>query len=82
MQPAPTVDDLLLLIHRLSPAQQAQLFARLSAEIASLVQQLPQTPPPSRSLQGLWENDHPPITEDDIAAARHDMWGNFPRDDI
>jgi uncharacterized protein YhdP len=82
MQPAPTVDDLLLLIHRLPPAQQAQLFARLSAEIASLVQQMTQTPPPSRSLQGLWEHDHPPISAEDIAAARQDMWGDFPRDDI
>jgi hypothetical protein len=27
-------------------------------------------------LGGLWK-DLPPITEEDIAQARHEMWGNF-----
>jgi hypothetical protein len=82
MQQAPSVDDLLTLIHQLSPPQQAQLFARLSAEIANLVQQITQASPSSRSLQGLWEHDHAPISADEIDAARQEMWGNFPRDDI
>ncbi len=82
MQQAPSVDDLLMLIHRLSPSQQAQLFARLSAEIADLVQQMTQSSPTSRSLQGLWEHDHAPISPEEIDAARQEMWENFPRDDI
>jgi EAL domain-containing protein (putative c-di-GMP-specific phosphodiesterase class I) len=33
-----------------------------------------------RSLLGLWEDLNIHITEEDIAEARREMWGNFPRD--
>jgi Protein of unknown function (DUF2281) len=35
---------------------------------------------PRRSPKGLWANLNTDITEADIAQARQDMWGNFPRD--
>jgi len=35
---------------------------------------------PLRSLEGLLEDLHVEITEEDIAEARREMWGNFPRD--
>jgi mRNA-degrading endonuclease RelE of RelBE toxin-antitoxin system len=35
---------------------------------------------PRRSLRGLWANLNINITEEDIAQARREMWGNFPRD--
>jgi len=35
---------------------------------------------PLRSLRGLWKNLNFHITEEDIAEARREMWGNFPRD--
>lgn len=35
---------------------------------------------PLRSLEGLWADLDINITEEDIAEARHEMWGNFPRD--
>jgi hypothetical protein len=35
---------------------------------------------PRRSLLGLWEDLDIHITEEDIAEARREMWGNFPRD--
>ncbi len=35
---------------------------------------------PLRSLEGLWEDLDIDITEEDIAEARREMWGNFPRD--
>jgi hypothetical protein len=36
---------------------------------------------PRRSLEGLWSGlNTEPITEEDIAEARQEMWGNFPRD--
>jgi Protein of unknown function (DUF2281) len=35
---------------------------------------------PRRSLLGLWSDLNIRITEDDIAEARREMWGNFPRD--
>jgi hypothetical protein len=35
---------------------------------------------PRRSLHGLWADLNIHITEEDIAEARREMWGNFPRD--
>ena len=35
---------------------------------------------PRRSLLGLWADLNVHITEEDIAEARKEMWGNFPRD--
>ena len=35
---------------------------------------------PLRSLRGLWANLNVNITEEDIAEARHEMWGSFPRE--
>ena len=83
MLPSPTIEDVLTLAHRLSPAEQATLLARLSADIAAFLQSSP--PPPvasNRSLWGLWANDHLSISAEEIDEARREMWGNFPRDDI
>jgi hypothetical protein len=35
---------------------------------------------PLRSLEGIWEDLDIDITKEDIAEARREMWGNFPRD--
>lgn len=35
---------------------------------------------PRRSLLGLWADLGFEVTEEDIAQARREMWGNFPRD--
>jgi len=35
---------------------------------------------PLRSLEGLWADLDIHITEEDIAEARREMWGSFPRD--
>jgi len=35
---------------------------------------------PRRSLLGLWADLNVHVTEEDIAQARREMWGNFPRD--
>lgn len=35
-----------------------------------------------RSLKGLWADLGVHITEQDIAEARREMWGNFPREDV
>jgi hypothetical protein len=35
---------------------------------------------PRRSLLGLWADLNTNITKEDIAQARREMWGNFPRD--
>ncbi|MGB2622431.1 MAG: DUF2281 domain-containing protein [Candidatus Acidiferrum sp.] len=36
--------------------------------------------PPLKSLRGLWKDLNFHVTEEDIAEARREMWGNFPRD--
>jgi hypothetical protein len=35
---------------------------------------------PLRSALGLWADLNFHVTEEDIAEARREMWGNFPRD--
>jgi hypothetical protein len=35
---------------------------------------------PLQSLEGLWAHLPIKITDEDIAEARREMWGNFPRD--
>ena len=35
---------------------------------------------PRRSLEGLWADLDVHVTEEDIAEARKEMWGNFPRE--
>ena len=35
---------------------------------------------PLKGLQGLWADLGVKVTEADIADARREMWGNFPRD--
>jgi hypothetical protein len=35
---------------------------------------------PRRSLRGLWKDLNVDITEEEIAEARWEVWGNFPRD--
>lgn len=35
---------------------------------------------PLRSLLGLWSDLDFHVTEEDIAEARREMWGSFPRD--
>ena len=35
---------------------------------------------PLRSVEGLWADLGIDITEEDIAEARREMWGNFPRE--
>ena len=37
---------------------------------------------PLRSVKGLWADLDIEITEEDIAQARKEMWGNFPKEDI
>lgn len=66
--------ELLQQVKQLPPREQL-LFAEQI--LAGLVQQMPskQQPKPLQSLLGLWEGFT--VTEEDIAEARREMWGNF-----
>ena len=35
-----------------------------------------------KSVKGMWNNLDIDITEEEIAQARQEMWGNFPREDF
>jgi hypothetical protein len=52
-------------------------------EVLDFVDQLKETNGPKKplkSLLGLWKDLNFHVTEEDIAEARREMWGNFPRD--
>ena len=53
-------------------------------EVLSFVESLlsPPGPKPLRGSLGLWTPFQADITEEEIAEARREMWGTFPRDDI
>ena len=69
-------EQLLEKLRGLSPDKQQQ-------EVLSFAQSLSKNEGPKkplRSLEGLWADLNIQITEEDIAEARREMWGNFPRD--
>ncbi len=51
-------------------------------EVLEFVQLLNEksTPKPRKSLKGLWVNLNFDITEEEIAEAKREMWGNFLKD--
>ncbi len=54
-------------------------------EVLNFVESLQQKSEPKRprwSLMGLWADLDMRVTDEDIAEARHEMWGNFPREDF
>jgi len=61
----------------LTPDQQREVM-----EFVESLQKGSPEPSPRRSLMGLFADLNVHITEDDIAEARREMWGNFPREDI
>lgn len=71
--------ELLHQVKQLPPREQL-LFAEQI--LAGLVHQMPpqQPPKPLKPLLGLWQGFT--VTEDDIAEARREMWGNFGERDF
>ena len=60
----------------LTPAQQQEVIELLDALART------NAGTPRRSLMGMFSDLNIHVTEEDIAAARREMWGNFPREDI
>ncbi len=68
-----TLDQVLNLAEQLSARDKVRLIERIAPQVAEA---LPTQPvKPLRSLYGLWRGFT--ITEEDIAAAWREMWGNF-----
>jgi hypothetical protein len=61
----------------LTPDQQREVM-----EFVETLQKTSAQPRRRRSLMGLFSDLNIHISEEDIAEARREMWGNFPREDI
>jgi hypothetical protein len=69
------VEQVLEKLRDLSPEEQKQVL-----DFVRSLKEKDGGKPPLRSLRGLWKGLNINVTEDDIAEARREMWGNFPRD--
>ena len=73
-----TLEEVLELAEQLSPLDKLRLIERITPQIEQAW--VATQPAPRESLYGLWKGLN--ITDEDIAEARREMWGNFPREDI
>lgn len=64
-------------LRELPPNQQQEVL-----NFAEFLQQKNILKRPLKSVKGMWVHLDMDITEEDIAQARKEMWGNFPRGDI
>jgi hypothetical protein len=79
MENAITLNEVWPLVQRLSSIDKLRLIERIAPQLERELRTTRATPPP-QPLRGMWQGLD--ITEEDIAEARQEMWGNFPRDDI
>ncbi|MGH9795362.1 MAG: hypothetical protein ACRD5G_11355 [Candidatus Acidiferrales bacterium] len=71
-----TIEEMVLeKLRELPPEKQKEVL-----EFAESLKKTNGPPKSLRSLEGLWADLDINITEEDIAEARREMWGNFPRD--
>jgi hypothetical protein len=78
MERVVTLEEALDLVKQLSPLDKARLIERIVPDIEREL--MAAQPTPRKSLRGLWRGLD--ITAEEIAEARQEMWGNFPREDI
>ena len=78
MGPPVTLNEVLSLANQLSPVDKARLIQQIAPQIEQAL--VTTRAGPRKSLRGLWRGLS--ITEEDIAAARREMWGSFPRNDV
>jgi hypothetical protein len=72
------LEDVMALIKQLPAGDKERLIAWIAPEIDR--EPPVNRPMPRKSLRGLWRGLD--ITEEDIAEARREMWGSFPREDV
>ena len=68
-------EQVLQKLRGLPPEKQKEVL-----DFVDLLKEKKASPSPRRSLLGLWSDFGIEITEEDIAQARREMWGKFPRD--
>ncbi len=78
---AANFDEVLAMTERLPLVDKVRLIERLAPRIAREAQSAAAPPPGQRkSLRGLWRGLD--ISDEDIAQARREMWGDFARGDF
>jgi len=78
----PTFEDILQLVKQLTPGQKLRLIAAIAPDLEKLLRQAEGSQQRLQSLYGLWKDFGVDISAEEIDAARREMWGSFPRDDI
>ena len=78
MGEAVTLEEALTRVRELSPVDKARLIERILPDIERELKTARTRPP--KSLRGMWRGLD--ITKEEIAEARREMWGEFPREDI
>jgi hypothetical protein len=78
----PTFEDVLQLAKQLTPGQKLRLIAAIAPDLEEPLLQVEGGQQPLQSLYGLWKDFGIDISAEEIDAARREVWGSFPRDDI
>jgi hypothetical protein len=78
METTATLDEIMDLVHQLSPLEKVRLIERIAPQIERDLQKAQGAP--STSLRGLWQGLD--ITAEEIDDLRREMWSDFPREDI
>lgn len=71
-------ESIIDILRRLPPAEQLEALVF----VKSLYEKTAIERTPRRSVKGLWSDFGFDVTEADIAEARSECWGNFPREDF
>lgn len=74
-----TAETALTLLRCLPPLARLRVIALTIPEVE---RDLAETPPPLKSLRGLWRDLDFDITAQEIDEARREVWANFPREDF
>jgi hypothetical protein len=78
----PSFEEVLDLAKRLPPRQKLRLIEAIVPDLAAPLAAAEESVKPLRSLYGLWQDLGVDLSAEDIDAARRDMWGTFPREDV
>ena len=77
---AATLEQVVSLARQLPPVEKIRLIERMVPEIER--DMLSQRPPRRKSLLGLCADLGPAPSAEDLDEIRHEMWADFPREDI
>ncbi len=75
----PTPNSVLEMLRKLPPHERLKVITQALPEIEK---SLSGKSGSRKSLRGLWKDLRPSISAEEIDAARHEMWKEFPRVDL